>query len=34
MNCHALQFVSDLGFQHAILETDSHVLVKALLDDA
>lgn len=29
----ALQFASDLGFQHVILETDLHVLVKALLDD-
>ena len=29
----AMQFVLDLGFQHAILETDSLVLVKALRDD-
>ena len=29
----AAQFVVDLGFQHAILETDSLVLVKALHDD-
>ncbi|XP_075670254.1 uncharacterized protein LOC142640026 [Castanea sativa] len=29
----AVQFASDLGFQHAILETDSLVLVKALRDD-
>ena len=29
----AVQFVLDLGFQHAILETDSLVLVKALRDD-
>ena len=29
----AVQFMLDLGFQHAILETDSLVLVKALRDD-
>ena len=29
----AAQFVVDLGFQHAILETDSLVLAKALHDD-
>ena len=28
-----VQFALDLGFQHAILETDSLVLVKALHDD-
>ena len=28
-----MQFALDLGFQHAILETDSLVLVKALHDD-
>ena len=29
----AMQFASDLGFQRAMLETDSLVLVKALRDD-
>ncbi|KAK9990612.1 hypothetical protein SO802_025597 [Lithocarpus litseifolius] len=29
----AMQFASNLEFQHAILETDSLVLVKALSDD-
>ena len=29
----AIQFASDLGFQHAILEINSHVIVKALRDD-
>ena len=29
----AAQFAVDLGFQHAILETDSLVLAKALHDD-
>ena len=29
----ALQFRADLGFHHVILETDSQVLVKALLND-